>query len=136
MRLPRPATLLLIASYLGLSALPFWPLGRDASQAAAVLAVTTLAWLALWALGGRPARFHWLLLPAFLLAPIELYLRHFYGTGITAHHLGILAETTPAEVLEFLGGRGWLALLVLLATLGWWALCWRAARRTRALDCS
>lgn len=134
----RPANLLIIVSYLALSALPFLPrlAGQRMAQAIPILAFECGAWLCVWALGRRPARFHWLLLPAFLLLPTDLYLRCFYGTGISAHHLGILAETTPAEAIEFLGGWIWPSLAAMLAAGGWWCLCWRAASRTHDLDWS
>ena len=67
----------------------------------------------------RPAYFHWLLLPAFLALPVELYLYAFYGQGISTHHLGIIVETSPAEALEFLGSKVWLLGAVFIGVLAW-----------------
>lgn len=92
------------------------------------------AWLAAWALFRRPSRFHWLLLPAFVMLPVELYLQAFYSQGISTHHLGIIAETTPAEALEFLGNRIWLLLMVMIAVVAWWAASWKAASDSTGLD--
>jgi hypothetical protein len=65
--------------------------------------MAVFAWIAVWAVFKRPAYFHWLLLPAFVALPAELYLYLYYGQGISTHHLGIMAETSPLEALEFLG---------------------------------
>lgn len=93
-----------------------------------------VAWLTVWAIFKRPAWFHWLLLPAFLALPVELYLHTYYGQGISTHHLGIIAETSPKEALEFLGNKVWLLLVILLTVIAWWWLSWKAARRSRDLD--
>ena len=93
-----------------------------------------LAWLGVWAVFKRPAYFHWLLLPAFLALPVELYLYAFYGQGISTHHLGIIAETSPAEAMEFLGNKVWLLIGVFIGVLAWFATSWIAAWRTRDLD--
>lgn len=139
MRVPlRPASLLVLATYLALSAVPFLPLawGRGVPHPGRIMVLELLAWALIWALCLRPARFHWLLLPAFLALPADLYLQRFYGEPISAHHLGILAETSPAEAIEFLGSHVWLLLAALLGAIGWWWLAWIAARRTRQLDWS
>jgi glucan phosphoethanolaminetransferase (alkaline phosphatase superfamily) len=132
----RPANLYLLVSYLALSAVPFapWLFGRVVEQPGQVIAVEFLCWTAAWAVFGRPARFHWLLLPAFLALPVELYLFAFYGQGISSHHLGIMFETSPAEAMEFLGQKVWLLLAVFVGVLAWWASSWRAAWVTRDLD--
>jgi glucan phosphoethanolaminetransferase (alkaline phosphatase superfamily) len=136
MRMLRPATLFVVGTYLALSAVPFsaafW--GHGVPHPGRIAATELAAWLLVWALCKRPARFHWLLLPAFLALPVDLYLRRFYGEGISSHHLGILVETSPSEAIEFLGQRIWLLPAVLAATLGWWWLCWKAARSSRELD--
>ena len=133
--LRRPALGLLL-SYLLLSIVPFAPLlmGKPVDAPLQLLGVETIAWLAAWAVFKRPAWFHWLLLPAFLALPTELYLITYYGQGISTHHLGIIAETSPQEALEFLGSTVWLLIIVMVAVILWWALTLRAAARTRELD--
>ncbi|MFC3375716.1 phosphoethanolamine transferase [Rugamonas sp. CCM 8940] len=132
----RPAPLFLLASYLLLSLLPWVPLllGRAVERGGQIAAVELLAWLAVWAVLQRPAWFHWLLLPAFLAAPTELYLFVFYGQGISTHHLGIIAETSPKEALEFLGQKVWLMGGVMFGVCLWWLLTGWAALRCRALE--
>ncbi|MES2743305.1 MAG: phosphoethanolamine transferase [Pseudomonadota bacterium] len=134
----RPARLFLILTYLLLSAVPFVPLllGKGYGRPLPMLGVQALTWIAVWALFKRPAWFHPLLLPAFLALPTELYLFVFYGQGISTHHLGIIAETSPKESLEFLGDTVWLMGAVMVAVIAWWLLSWRAALQTRALDWS
>lgn len=137
LRLPvRPATVYLVLTYALLSAMPFFPLllGLPVTRPLQVLGVEVMAWIAAWALFKRPALFHPLLLPAFLALPTELYLYTYYGQGISTHHLGIMAETSPLEAMEFLGSKAWLLVGVLLGVLAWWATCWRAAWKTRQLD--
>nr|WP_315254008.1 phosphoethanolamine transferase [uncultured Duganella sp.] len=131
----RPAPLFVLASYLLLSLVPCVPLllGRQVPELGHVLAVEALVWLAVWSVFGRPAWFHWLLLPAFLALPTELYLFIYYGQGISTHHLGIIAETSPKEAMEFLGNKLWLMVAVLLAAVGWWIAVQLAARRSAAL---
>lgn len=131
----RPARLV-VFSYLMLSALPLLPLslGREVADPALLAAATLFSWIAAWAVFKRPALFHFLLLPAFLALPVEIYLQVYFGQSISVHHLGIIAETSPGEALEFLGNKAWLLLAVLPLTLVWFALCWRAAWQTRALD--
>ena len=132
----RSSPLFLLLSYLTLSAVPFAPLlvGKPVEQPIQLLGVEAVAWLAAWALFKRPAWFHWLLLPAFLALPTELYLIAYYGQGISTHHLGIIAETSPQEALEFLGQTVWLLLIVMVAVILWWATTLRSASRTRQLD--
>jgi hypothetical protein len=64
-----------------------------------------VCWIAAWAVFKRPAYFHWLLLPAFLALPAELYLYLYYGQGISTHHLGIMAETSPPRRWNSLGAQ-------------------------------
>ena len=132
----RPAPLFVLLTYLILSAMPFVPvlLGKRFERPWQMLGIEVLAWSAAWALFKRPAWFHWLLIPAFLALPTELYLFVFYGQGISTHHLGIIAETSPKESLEFLGQKIWLMLAVMVGVVAWWILSWRAACKTRALD--
>lgn len=132
----RPAHLFLLLSYLALSAVPFVPLllGKPVEQPWQLLGIELVAWVAVWALFKRPAYFHWLLIPAFLALPTEIYLFVFYGQGISTHHLGILAETSPREALEFLGQKVWTMAAVMVAVAVWWVLSFRAARQTRELD--
>ncbi|SEO46863.1 Phosphoethanolamine transferase for glucans (OPG), alkaline phosphatase superfamily [Duganella sp. CF517] len=131
----RPAPLFVLASYLLLSLVPCVPLllGRQVPDLGRVLAAEALAWVAAWAVFQRPAWFHWLLLPALLALPTEMYLFMYYGQGISTHHLGIIAESSPKEAMEFLGNKVWPMALVLLAVLGWWLAIQLAARRSPAL---
>ncbi len=93
-----------------------------------------IAWVVIWGIFKRPVWFQWLLVPAYVALPIEIYLHIYYGQGISTHHLGIIAETSPKESLEFLGNKIWLLLAIFLSVIGWWWLTWTAARRTRDLD--
>jgi len=132
----RPSHLFILMSYLALSAVPFVPLllGKPVEQPWQLVGMELVAWIAVWALFKRPAYFHWLLIPAFLALPTEIYLFVFYGQGISTHHLGILAETSPREALEFLGNKVWSMVAVMIAVAVWWVLSLRAARQTRELD--
>ncbi len=132
----RPANLILLLTYLALSAVPFIPMlmGKPLAQPWQILGIEFVGWVAVWAVFKRPAWFHWLLLPAFIALPTEAYLYTYYGQGISTHHLGIIAETSPKEALEFLGSTVWLMLAVMLGVLGWWALTFKLARRARELD--
>jgi len=132
----RPAHLVILLSYLALSAVPFVPLllGKPLDQPWQLAGIEVMAWTAVWAIFKRPAYFHWLLIPAFLALPTEIYLFVFYGQGISTHHLGILAETSPREALEFLGQKVWTMLAVMIAVAVWWVFTFRAARQTREMD--
>lgn len=132
----RSGNLLLAATYFWLSALPFLPLafGRPLGQPLRLVAMEAVAWVTVWALCKSPARFHWLLLPAFLAAPLEIYLQMYFSQGMSTHHLGIMLESSPAEALEFLGSRMWLLGAAEAGAVAWWWLSWRAAWRTRDLD--
>lgn len=132
----RPAHLFILLTYLALSAVPFVPLllGKPVEQPWQLLGIEVVAWVAVWALFKRPAYFHWLLIPAFLALPTEIYLFVFYGQGISTHHLGILAETSPREALEFLGQKVYSMAAVMVAVAVWWVMSFRAARQTRELD--
>ena len=132
----RPATLYLLLTYALLSAMPFATLllGEPLAHPWRVAGIGALAWAAVWALFKRPAWFHPLLLPAFLALPLELYLLTYYGQGISTHHLGIIAETSPSEAREFLGNSVWLLGAALIGVLAWWSSSWVTAFRTRDLD--
>jgi glucan phosphoethanolaminetransferase (alkaline phosphatase superfamily) len=135
----RPAHLYLLLTYLLLTAVPFVPFlprlqGRSLADPWQVAGMAVVGWMAAWAIFKRPARFHWLLLPAFLALPVELYLFVYYGQGISTHHLGILAETSPVEALEFLGSTVWLLAALALAVVAWFVSTWKVARATRAFD--
>ncbi|RSZ55771.1 lipid A phosphoethanolamine transferase [Massilia atriviolacea] len=132
----RPAPLYLLLTYAALSAIPFFPmlLGKRLDRPWQVFGIEAVAWVAVWALFKRPAWFHWLLIPAFLALPTEIYLFSFYGQSMSTHHLGIIAETSPKEALEFLGATVWLMLAVMAAVIAWWLTSFRAARRARELD--
>ncbi len=136
--LRRPANLYLLLTYLALSAVPFVPMlmGKPLERPWQVLGVEFVAWVAAWAIFKRPAWFHWLLVPAFLALPAEVYLYTYYGQGISTHHLGIIAETSPKEAMEFLGNTIWLMLAAMLGVLAWMVTTFMAARRTRELDWS
>ena len=132
----RPRNLYVALTYLLLSCVPYVaPLfGLPLARPAQIAGLELLAWLGVWAVFKRPAYFHWLLLPAFLALPVELYLYAFYGQGISTHHLGIIAETSPAEAMEFLGNKVWLLIGVFVGVLAWFVTSWIAAWRTRDLD--
>ncbi len=108
--------------------------GRPLDNPARVVAMEFVAWLAVWCLFKRPAWFHWLLFPAFVALPIEIYLNLYYNQGISTHHLGIIAETSPTESMEFLGDNAWLLAVVAFGVIAWWGVSWRAALKTRELD--
>ena len=129
-------TLPILASYLILSAAPFmpWLFGRSVSNPLPLLGAEVVAWLCVWALFRRPARFHWLLLPAFLALPTNIYLNIYYGQGITPHHLGIIAETNPREMIEFLGMKIWWLIVVMVAVTAWWWYVWKLTKKTTELD--
>ncbi len=131
----RPAPLFVLTSYLLLTLVPCVPLllGRQAPGLGHVLLVELLAWLAVWGVIGRPAWFHWLLFPAFLALPTEIYLFIYYGQGISTHHLGIIAETSPKEAMEFLGRKVWLMGAVLAGVIAWWIAVQVAASRRPTL---
>ena len=136
---PRPApyaTAFLLLTYALLSAVPFVPdlLGKPIEHPWQVALIEALAWTLAWSVFKRPAWFHWLLIPAFLALPTELYLFTFYGQGISTHHLGIIAETSPREAMEFLGEKVWLMGGVMLGVIVWWGASYWAALRARALD--
>lgn len=132
----RPANLFLLITYLLLTVVPFVPrlLGNEVERPWQVLGVACIAWVAVWAIFKRPAWFHVLLLPAFVALPVEVYLIKYYGQGISTHHLGIIAETSPKEAIEFLGQKVWLMLAILVAVLAWWGATFRLALKTRDLD--
>jgi glucan phosphoethanolaminetransferase (alkaline phosphatase superfamily) len=132
---PRAASLFLVTTYLLLSLPPFIPMlyGRIDADWPVTLIMETATWFGLWILFRQPSRFHWLLLPAFLATPAELYLDIFYHQGISVHHLALVAETTPQEAWEFLNGRVFIAIACLLLVLAWWYAAWRAARQATLL---
>lgn len=133
----RPGNLFILITYLLLSVVPFAPLlfsGQKVDAPIPILGMEVVAWMAIWVVFKRPAYFHILLLPAFFALPIELYLRAFYGQGISTHHLGIIAETSPKEAIEFLGNKIWALGVIVVGVFAWWALSWIAAWRTRDLD--
>lgn len=131
----RPSVLLLV-TYLLLSLTPFIGLlaGQAVPRAGLIALVELIGWLIVWSLFKRPAYFHWLLLPAFLAMPVEIYLRVFLGQSISTNHLGIIAETSPLEAAEFLGDKAWWLGAVALGLVLGWALTLRLALRTRSLD--
>jgi glucan phosphoethanolaminetransferase (alkaline phosphatase superfamily) len=99
-----------------------------------LLSYELIAWLILWSVFKSPRWFHYLLIPAFLVIPIEIYLRIYFGQGISTHHLGIITETSPKEAIEFLGNKVWLLLLVIAITIAWWWSLLISARKTKELD--
>jgi glucan phosphoethanolaminetransferase (alkaline phosphatase superfamily) len=125
----------LLLSYLALSAVPFVPLllGKPVDAPWQTLGMEVVAWVTVWAVFKRPAWFHWLLLPAFLALPTEVYLIVYYGQGISTHHLGIIAETSPKEAMEFLGRTVYLMAAVLAGVIAWFGVSWYVAVKTRAL---
>ncbi|MEN9866797.1 MAG: hypothetical protein RL748_2387, partial [Pseudomonadota bacterium] len=134
----RPAPLFLLFTYLLLSAVPFGPylIGKPPEHPWHLLFLEVWTWAVVWAVCKRPAWFHWMLLPAFLALPTEIYLQIFYGQGISTHHLGIIAETSPTEALEFLGKKIWPMIAIMLFITLWFGYTWRIAVRETALDWS
>jgi glucan phosphoethanolaminetransferase (alkaline phosphatase superfamily) len=134
----RPNNLFVLATYLALSLVPFIPLafGKEVKYPAGIAGMEVVIWLVLWAVCKRPLWFHWILLPAFLALPVELYLRIYYGQGISPHHLGIIGETSPREAIEFLGSKIWLLVAAFAGGVAWFWLSWRAVRRTPDLTWS
>ena len=126
----------LLISYLLISCLPLFSylLGKPLDHPWRLFFYEAVCWLVLWSVFKSPRWFHYVLLPAFLAIPIEIYLRVYFGQGITTHHLGIIVETSPKEALEFLGNKTWLLLLIFIATLSWWWSLLRTAKATRELD--
>ena len=99
--------------------------GQAPDQPVLLMSLTAISWVGMWAITGSLRWLHWIMLPAVLLLPVEIYLRQFYGQGISTHHLGIIAETSPREAAEFLGGKLWLAGAGLLMLTGFWYFLWR-----------
>lgn len=132
----RPRNLYVLLTYCVLSCMPFvpWLFGLPVAHPEQLAGIELACWIGAWACFKRPAWFHWLLLPAFLALPMELYLYAFYGQGISTHHLGIVFETSPAEAMEFLGSAVWLLAGVFVGVLAWFFSSWIAACRTRDLD--
>lgn len=132
----RPANLFILGTYLLLSTVPFSPLlfGRPVEHGLRIVGIEVVSWMAVWAIFKRPAWFHWLLLPAFLALPIEIYLNMYFNQGISTHHLGIIAETSPREAFEFLGNKTWLLGMNAAGVIAWWWFCWSTARKMRDLD--
>ncbi|MFZ6849938.1 phosphoethanolamine transferase [Undibacterium sp. RuRC25W] len=132
----RPRTCFLLISYLLLSAVAFFSLflGKTISHPSQLLVTEIIAWMVFWAVMQRPRWFHYLLLPAMLAAPVEIYLRLYFGQGISTHHLGIIVETSPSEAMEFLGQKIWLLVLLLLILTSWWWALLKAAKATPELE--
>jgi glucan phosphoethanolaminetransferase (alkaline phosphatase superfamily) len=126
----------LLFSYFLISCLPFlsYFLGKSVEHSMRLLSYELVVWLILWSVFKSPRWFHYLLIPAFLGIPIEIYLRIYFGQGISTHHLGIITETSPKEAIEFLGNKVWLLLLVIAITIAWWWSLLISARKTKELD--
>ncbi|MBC3871696.1 phosphoethanolamine transferase [Undibacterium oligocarboniphilum] len=127
----RPGPAILLFSYLLLSIVPFFPmlLGKPVGDGWLIAATEAICWLVLWALFQHPRWFHYVLLPAMWAVPVEIYLRLYFGQGISTHHLGIMLETSPKEAAEFLGYKAWLLLLLAVSVTGWWWGLLQIARR-------
>ncbi len=132
----RADCIVILASYLLLSAVPFVPylFGKAAQDPGWMAGIEVAAWCAAWAVCKRPRRVHWLLLPAFVLLPADVYLYLFYGRGVSARHLGMVLDTSPREMAEFLGGSLWSIAAVTLVFIAWWWLVRRSTLRTDRLD--
>lgn len=132
----RPNTIFILLSYATLSALPFLPAlwGKEVEHAAWLIGIELAIWLGLWAVFGKPSVFHWLLLPAFLLVPADVFLYTYYGSGISVIHWGMLAESSSGETLEFVGRQAPLVLSALFAALGWWWLVRQSTLQAHDLD--
>ena len=126
--------LAIITSYACLSILPFLEALSGAEMARTAVASICL-WSGLWGVCNAPARFHWLLLPAFLLAPADIWLLVNYGQILSLKHWGIIAESNPGEMAEFLGSKLWMPVIAIcLAFLWWWVISIFARRDV--LSCS
>ena len=112
----------LLCSYLLISSVPFFGcfLGLATPHAGVLIAVEIFFWLLLWCVFQRPAYFHWLLLPVLCALPAEIFLRLYFNQGISPHHLGLIAESSPREALEFLGTKSWLLVLISIGIFLWW----------------
>ena len=132
----RPNTCFLLGSYGLLSAVAFFSLviGKPLNHGWQLLVTEVIAWIVFWAVMQRPRWFHYLLLPAMLATPVEIYLRMYFGQGISTHHLGIIVETSPSEAMEFLGHKIWLLLLLVIGLVTWWWALLRAAKATPELE--
>ena len=122
----------LLFSYALLTCLPLYPLahGKPITHPWFFLTCAIFSWLSLWSVFKRPAFFHFLLLPAFIALPVEVYLQTYFGQCISTHHLGIIFETTPKEALEFLGNKVWLLIFLALLIGAWWWALLKIARQT------
>jgi glucan phosphoethanolaminetransferase (alkaline phosphatase superfamily) len=69
-----------------------------------------------------------------LAFPLELYLQSFYNQGISAHHLGIILETSPKEALEFLGSKVWAIGGAAIGVTWWFLASWRVTVASRDFD--
>ncbi|MFZ6864346.1 phosphoethanolamine transferase [Undibacterium sp. Ji67W] len=132
----RPGSYFLLGSYVLLSAVAFfsYAIGNSIDHTWQLFFTELVAWIIFWAVFQRPRWFHYLLLPAMLAVPVEIYLRLYFGQGISTHHLGIIFETSPKEAMEFLGQKVWLLLLLMIAICGWWGLTLKAARSSNELE--
>ncbi|MBC3806389.1 phosphoethanolamine transferase [Undibacterium seohonense] len=135
-RLSRTSPILLLISYFLISCLPFlaYVFGKPVEHPIRILVYEAICWFILWAVLQGPRWFHYLLLPAFVAIPVEIYLRMYFGQGISTHHLGIMTETSPKEAIEFLGNKIWLLIFVVSTTLAWWWSLLKVAIHNRHLD--
>ncbi|MBL8327779.1 MAG: phosphoethanolamine transferase [Rubrivivax sp.] len=127
LRLPASAGLLVIGVLLMIPSLVFLARGVDlAFSARAALQSAVFLLLLLYAIGNvRVALL--LTLPFALLVPAETYFITTYGYPSSRHVLGLLSESSPGEVREFLSGIAvWLALACGLVLAGY-AWLWRKA---------
>ena len=132
----RITSIYIIVSYLLISLIPFVSFfsGKAIEHPYQILGLEIFGWLTLWSVMQSPRWFHWFLLPVFMAVPIEIYLRLYFEQGISTHHLGIIAETSPKETLEFLGNKVWLLLLIAFIIFAWWSSILYLARLTSSLD--
>lgn len=125
-------TIYFLVSYLLIYCLPLFGLfiGKPNDALIPIFSFGAVSLLSLWAVFKHPRWFHYLLLPVFLAIPIEIYLRIYFNQGISTHHIGIIAETSPKEALEFLGNRIWLLLGLGVLMIAWWWSLLKVARTT------
>jgi glucan phosphoethanolaminetransferase (alkaline phosphatase superfamily) len=107
---------------------PPGPTGRLARWTDLALGVAIwVGWFTLWR---RPApALAWAGALALSWWPLSVALRWQVGSPVTPLALGVIGETGPAELVDFLSVKGWLLAALALPAWGGGALAWWLARR-------